>query len=496
MDPTGAPWSSAQPRASAPAPSTGSQRTSAPAQTTPSSVAADPSVAGSSAVATSVPDRRAPVSPAPAAPPSIYSTPLASTKDSRRPVPTTYGYATSPASSSFGPGTHAVTAGAPLPHAPAADSHVPASSAPTVFSASGTTSLDYGATGAPGYPPSVHAPRADGGSTSYRPGYQAYGSQTLGSAVPSTSAPNVDLPEGFIPDPYVPAPSVPKDPPPDAAMPRSTVPDSAVPGSAAPAIGAPPSEQGQHLPGNTGGAAQIPPAPGRPNCTPGLEYLAVIEQIVIQQKVELMEVFCGIETCNCYEAKNSVGQLIYNIKENSGFCTRCCCGPRRCLEIDVLDFTNTAVIHIVRPLRCVHCCWFCCLQEMEVQAPPGTPVAQIRQRWSICHPYFTIYTQEDEPALNLVGPICTESVPCKCDVKFEVRTMNGVAIGSVTKEWGGLVKEYFTDTDTFNVSFPLDLDVNMKAALIAAALLIEHSLVTMVSASSCAVGMLDCARAS
>ncbi|XP_054933345.1 phospholipid scramblase 2-like isoform X3 [Dermacentor andersoni] len=130
-----------------------------------------------------------------------------------------------------------------------------------------------------------------------------------------------------------------------------------------------------------------------------------------------MEVYCGIETCNCYEAKNSVGQLIYNIKENSGFCTRCCCGPRRCLEIDVLDFTNTAVIHIVRPLRCVHCCWFCCLQ---------------------------------------------------------VRTTNGVAIGAVTKEWGGLVKEYFTDTDTFNVSFPLDLDVNMKAALMAAALLIDY----------------------
>ncbi|XP_077514966.1 phospholipid scramblase 2-like [Amblyomma americanum] len=131
-------------------------------------------------------------------------------------------------------------------------------------------------------------------------------------------------------------------------------------------------------------------------------------------------------------------------------------------------------MHIVRPLRCVHCCWFCCLQKMEVQAPPGTTIAFVRQRWSICHPYFTIYTAEEEPALHIVGPICTESIPCKCDVKFEVSTMNGVAIGAITKEWGGLVKEYFTDTDTFNLSFPLDLDVRMKAALVASAMLIDY----------------------
>ncbi|KAH6937912.1 hypothetical protein HPB50_005113 [Hyalomma asiaticum] len=113
-------------------------------------------------------------------------------------------------------------------------------------------------------------------------------------------------------------------------------------------------------------------------------------------------------------------------------------------------------------------------QELEVQAPPGTPIAQIRQRWSICHPYFTVYSPQDEPALDVVGPICTESMPCKCDVKFEVRSMNGVAIGAVTKEWGGLVKEYFTDVDTFNVSFPIDLDVHMKAALLALSLLIDY----------------------
>lgn len=76
--------------------------------------------------------------------------------------------------------------------------------------------------------------------------------------------------------------------------------------------------------------------------------------------------------------------------------------------------------------------------------------------------------------MRIVGPVCTESLPCKCDVKFQVRSMNGVTIGRITKEWGGLVKEYFTDADTFNVAFPLDLDVRMKAALVASAMLIDY----------------------
>lgn len=65
--------------------------------------------------------------------------------------------------------------------------------------------------------------------------------------------------------------------------------------------------------------------------------------------------------------------------------------------------------------------------------------------------------------------------------------MNGVTIGAVTKEWGGLIKEYFTDIDTFNVSFPLDLDVNMKAALLAAALLIKWAPTWLPANAGCRV---------
>lgn len=45
-------------------------------------------------------------------------------------------------------------------------------------------------------------------------------------------------------------------------------------------------------------------------------------------------------------------------------------------------------------------------------------------------------------------------------------------VGEIKKNWSGLGTELFTDADHFGISFPLDLDVKMKAVLLGACLLI------------------------
>lgn len=47
-----------------------------------------------------------------------------------------------------------------------------------------------------------------------------------------------------------------------------------------------------------------------PNCPSGLEYLTVIDQLLIQQKVEVLELFTGFESKNKYIIKNSLGQNV------------------------------------------------------------------------------------------------------------------------------------------------------------------------------------------
>uniref|UniRef100_A0A8C3H7N7 Phospholipid scramblase n=1 Tax=Chrysemys picta bellii TaxID=8478 RepID=A0A8C3H7N7_CHRPI len=61
------------------------------------------------------------------------------------------------------------------------------------------------------------------------------------------------------------------------------------------------------------------------------------------------------------------------------------------------------------------------------------------------------------------------------DVNFEVKTSDEArGVGQISKQWGGLLKEVFTDTDVFGIQFPMDLDVKMKAVLLGACFLIDY----------------------
>lgn len=51
-----------------------------------------------------------------------------------------------------------------------------------------------------------------------------------------------------------------------------------------------------------------------------------------------------------------------------------------------------------------------------------------------------------------------------------------VQVGKISKQWSGMAKEVFTDADSFGVTFPLDLDVKMKATLLGAVFLIVSTL--------------------
>ncbi|XP_061565631.1 phospholipid scramblase 2-like [Cololabis saira] len=226
-----------------------------------------------------------------------------------------------------------------------------------------------------------------------------------------------------------------------------------------------------------GGISPAPaPAAGSPaqavGVPPGLEYLTQIDQILIHQKVELLEAFIGFETNNQYEIKNSLGQKIYKAKEKNDCCTRNCCGSMRSFDMKIKDVMDREVIRLIRPFRCVSCWCPCCLQEMEVQAPPGTTVGYVQQDWHPCLPKFSILGPNKETVMKLDGPCFA----CNCcgDVNFELKGKDGDhTIGRISKQWSGLLKEVFTDTDNFGIQFPLDLDVKMKAVLMGACFLID-----------------------
>lgn len=50
--------------------------------------------------------------------------------------------------------------------------------------------------------------------------------------------------------------------------------------------------------------------------------------------------------------------------------------------------------------------------------------------------------------------------------------MSGHEVGKISKQWSGLMREAFSDADLFGVTFPMDLDVRMKAVMLGACFLI------------------------
>ncbi|XP_072944285.1 phospholipid scramblase 1-like [Epargyreus clarus] len=211
---------------------------------------------------------------------------------------------------------------------------------------------------------------------------------------------------------------------------------------------------------------------GLRNCPPGLEYLSLIDSLLIHQTIDVLEVVVGYERNNRYIIKNSVGQKVYFAKEETDCCTRNCWGSMRPFDMKILDNFENEVMHLYRPLACSGCCFPCCLQTLEVFSPPGTLIGTVEEVWTFCKPCFVVKDANNDVLLKIKGPICT--CACFSDIDFFINSKDSsMEVGKITKQWTGFFREAYTDADNFGVKFPMDLDVKVKALLLAATFLID-----------------------
>ncbi|XP_053160716.1 phospholipid scramblase 1-like isoform X2 [Hemicordylus capensis] len=218
------------------------------------------------------------------------------------------------------------------------------------------------------------------------------------------------------------------------------------------------------------------------NCPSGLEHLAQIDQLFIHQHLEPMGMITGwLEIPNRYDLKNTLGQKIYfAAEEDDCFTLNCCIPSVRPFTIKIFNNLDQEVIELRRPCKCCCSCffWCCnkctsCLQELEVHAPPGTPIGYIKETCHPCLPKLSIQNEFKEEVLKIAGP-CIMCVCCK-NTNFEVMSRDGqYSVGRITKHWAGCLRETFTDADNFGVQFPMDLDVKMKAVIIGASILLDY----------------------
>lgn len=242
-----------------------------------------------------------------------------------------------------------------------------------------------------------------------------------------------------------------------------------------PPYGAP---EGMPMPGADAAVHWMARPPGFQECPPGLEYLCEVDQLLVKQQVELFEVFTGWETANRYKVQNSLGQQVYFASEESDTISRQCCGASRGFVMHITDNSGQEVIRVSRDFKCCVCCsCFACddsfAHVVQVEAPVGQIVGYVKQRQSCIRPYYIITDANHEEVFSITGPPCC-FMGCTWEQEFTVNGRDGYTqIGKVSKQWSGLLKELFTDADNFGISFPMDLDVRMKAVMLGAVFLID-----------------------
>ncbi|KAL4705535.1 hypothetical protein ACJJTC_005367 [Scirpophaga incertulas] len=130
----------------------------------------------------------------------------------------------------------------------------------------------------------------------------------------------------------------------------------------------------------------------------------------------------------------------------------------RSFEIAVYNTNNEKVIELVRPYTVG-------ADKLRV-AVRGHAVGVVRREPTLLKPLLVLHDAGGKPALRVKGPALTEG---QCD--FNILNPRKQNVGVIRKRWGGVSPA--ADEDKYQVSFPVDLDLGLKAALIGTCILID-----------------------
>jgi len=224
----------------------------------------------------------------------------------------------------------------------------------------------------------------------------------------------------------------------------------------------------------------MPPMERIPDCPEGLEYLTQLDHVFIKQKTSMLEVFTGFEVANKYKILNNQGQQCYYAFEKSHFCCRQFCGSQRKFKMVITDNNKETVMTVKRPFKwCAGpesawcACIECCADEIKVTDKNGETLGYVRQHCSFWKPHYSILNAKKKEKFEIIGPCC----PCNAcgDMDFPISKAGDPdkVVANIGKKWSGFAKEMFTDSDNFGVSFPLDMDVKLKATIVGAVFLID-----------------------
>jgi hypothetical protein len=186
-------------------------------------------------------------------------------------------------------------------------------------------------------------------------------------------------------------------------------------------------------------------------------------EIFIQQIKEWTEILINFETRNKYRLFNrdndELGFAAESNKGILGFLARQFLRTHRPLNIDCFDGQNNVMLNLSRP-------FFFFFSDLTVKTGEGEVLGHIHRRFGIIYKKYDLCDAEGKAFAFVKAPIWRLWT-------FPILDISEREIGVITKKWGGLLKEFFTDADRFGVQLPQEFTWQQKVIAFSAALSID-----------------------
>ncbi|PAA68134.1 hypothetical protein BOX15_Mlig032695g1 [Macrostomum lignano] len=201
---------------------------------------------------------------------------------------------------------------------------------------------------------------------------------------------------------------------------------------------------------------------------PAMEPLLSLDTMLLQQKKDVISALTGVPLPNSYSLKASNGEQIFYMEENSA-------------GQEVALFVRRD-----RACKSACCCPCCnsCLDHVTVESPPGHVVGRVRQAADLAGCNRVSYQLTDAAGGAIFRVDDMKLVYCCINGKsleFPVTPVDdgtGQPVARISKQFhaNALNQLRVSGADTFTVTMPVDLHLNMKLSLIGVCLLLDFML--------------------
>ncbi len=166
-------------------------------------------------------------------------------------------------------------------------------------------------------------------------------------------------------------------------------------------------------------------------------------QLFVRQRKEWTEIMIDWETKNQYTIldvhKNEVGTVVEKSGGFADFLTRSFLRSHRPFEIGVFDSNGSLALKLVRS-------FFFLFSNMEIQDPTGKILGRVERRFGLLYRKYDLFDDAGTLFARIKGPIWKIWT-------FPVVDTRGTSEASISKRWGGGLREIFTDADSFMIDF-------------------------------------------